>query len=58
MGGPKETLLYGHPTRDGDNFKDKMGQSMTCPNMSGSRYTQIDSTGGKTGTVWTPIGVY
>jgi len=36
----------------------KSGRSMTCPDMSGGRYTQSDSEGGRTGTVRIPVGEY
>ena len=40
------------------NFEGKMGWPRTCPDMYGGQYTQSDSAGGSTGTVWMLRGVY
>jgi len=46
------------PTREGAIVRAKGGRRETWPDMSGGRYTQSDSAGGRTGTVRMPIGVY
>ena len=44
--------------REGEIFEAKMVRPRTCPDMSGGRYTQSDSAGGRTGTVRMPVAVY
>jgi len=58
--GPKKHVLDGGPDPNTwmGNFEGESGRPMTCPDTSGGRYTQSDSTGGSTGTVQMLIGVY
>jgi len=44
-----------HHTSRG-NCESEKGLTQDSPEMSSSRYTQSDSAGGSTGTVWMPIG--
>jgi len=45
------------PAREGAILRAKIGRPRTRHDMSGDRYTQIDSTEGRTGTVRMPTGV-
>jgi len=56
---PKNHVLDGSPdphTGSGNYDGANRGRRGTCPDMSGGRYTQSDSAGGRTGTV--RCGVY
>ena len=46
------------PMGEGAILRATIGQPRTCSDMSGGRYTQSDSAGGRTDTVRMPIGVY
>ena len=54
---PRNRVLHGLQilTREGAILRAKRGPAQ---DMSGGRYTQSDSAGGRTGTVRMPIGVY
>jgi len=58
--GPRKHVLDGLqiPTCEGAILRVKWGQRRTCPDVSSGWYTQSDSTGGSTGTVQMPTGVY
>ena len=44
--------------REGAILRTKRGRPRTCPDVTGGQYTQSESAGGSTGTVWMPIGAY
>jgi len=44
-------------TRRGNFFRTKRGRPWACCDMSDSQYTQSDSAGGSTSTVWMRIGM-
>jgi len=46
------------PKRKSGNFEAGSSRLGACLDISGGRYTQSDSAGGRTGTVRMPIGVY